>query len=109
MYHPARSIALACVSAIHGLGGNMLVTHGGAKRPLLLLITNGMRQYREYLLRAVSAQFDIHLYHTAAPAWGHEYLSGWTLLPSTLEGEDMARVALTLHRDTPISGVLCWS
>lgn len=87
----------------------MLARHGAATRPLLLLIANGMRQYREYLLRAISTRFEIHLFHTAAPAWGHEYLSGWTLLPSTSDGQEMARAALALHRDTPISGVLCWS
>src|ERR687893_2237869 len=93
----------------HGLGGRMLARHGAATRPLLLLIANGKRQYREYLLRAISTQFEIHPFHTAAPAWGHEYLSGWTLLPNTSDGQGMAQAALTLHRDTPISGVLCWS
>jgi hypothetical protein len=34
-----------------------------ANKPLLLLIATGLRAYREYLLRPISDQFRIHLFH----------------------------------------------
>lgn len=77
-------------------------------RPLLLLIATGMRTYREYLLRAISAHFRIHLFHVAAPTWETEYIDGWTVQTSTIDGPAMAAAALRLNAIEPISGVLCW-
>lgn len=81
---------------------------GTAKRPVLLLVGSGMQTYREYLLKSISTRFDVHLLHTAAPQWERPYLAGWTVLPSTVDGPAMAAAATALHRDTPVSGVLCW-
>jgi len=77
-------------------------------RPLLLVIATGMRIYREYLLRSISTQFRIHLFHTAEPSWEWQYLEGATVLPSTIDGPAMAQAALELAKETPIHGVLCW-
>jgi biotin carboxylase len=77
-------------------------------RPLLLLVGSGMQTYREYLLASISTRFDIHLLHTAVPQWERPYLHGWTVLASTVDGPAMATAAEQVHRDTPISGVLCW-
>lgn len=74
-------------------------------RPLLLIVATGMRIYREYLFRSISAGFRIHLFHTAEPTWEREYLSGWTVVPSTLDGPAMAAAARDLDG---VSGVLCW-
>jgi biotin carboxylase len=87
----------------------MTTRRAAAQRPLLLVIGIGMRQYREYLLHSISSRFDVHLFHSAEPAWGQEYLSGWSVLPSTLDGRAMARAALAVAENMPISGVLCWS
>ncbi|HEU5471304.1 MAG TPA: ATP-grasp domain-containing protein [Actinophytocola sp.] len=77
-------------------------------RPLLLLIATGMRVYREYLLRSISSRFRIHLFHTAEPSWERDYLTGWTVVPSTIDGPAMAAEAVRLNRVAPIAGVLCW-
>ncbi|WP_198422509.1 ATP-grasp domain-containing protein [Streptomyces sp. QHH-9511] len=76
--------------------------------PLLLLIATGMRTYREYLLRSLSTEFRVHLFHVDEPSWEKEFISGWTVLPSTLDGPEMARAARELHEREPVSGVLCW-
>ncbi|WP_432194433.1 ATP-grasp domain-containing protein [Streptomyces sp. bgisy027] len=78
------------------------------ERPLLLVVATGMRTYREYLLRSIREEFDIHLFHVDEPTWEKEYIRGWTVLPSTLDGPAMARAARELHAATPVAGVLCW-
>ncbi|GAB3979761.1 ATP-grasp domain-containing protein [Actinoallomurus acanthiterrae] len=65
-----------------------------------------MRLYREYLFRSISTRFRIHLFHVAEPTWEREYLSGWTVVPSTLDGPAMAETARSTL--TGVSGVLCW-
>ncbi|MDQ1739182.1 MAG: hypothetical protein QOE53_834 [Pseudonocardiales bacterium] len=77
-------------------------------RPLLLLIATGFQPYREYLLRSISSEFRIHLFHTAEPSWEKGYLAGWTVLPSTADGVTMARAARQVHAQEPVDGVLCW-
>jgi len=77
-------------------------------KPLLLVIATGMRVYREYLLRSISTHFRVHLFHVAEPSWEKEFLSGWTVLPSTIDGPAMAEAAVRLHKTEPVDGVLCW-
>jgi len=67
-----------------------------------------MRVYREYLLRSISDRTRVHLFHVAEPVWEKEYLTGWTVVPSTLDGPAMARAALRLAATERIDGVLCW-
>jgi hypothetical protein len=87
----------------------MTPQHGTtAERPLLLVVATGMRLYREYLLRSISTRFRIHLFHVSEPEWEKQYLAGWTVLPSTLDGPAMAAAAVALSGTEPISGVLCW-
>lgn len=78
------------------------------QQPLLLVIATGWRPFREYLLRSISTRFRIHLYHVDEPEWEKEYISGWTVLPSTLDGPAMSEAALELNKSDPIGGVLCW-
>jgi biotin carboxylase len=78
------------------------------QRPTLLVIGTGLRSYREYLLRAISSQFRIHLFHTAEPSWEKEYVAGWTVLASTADGPAMAEAARELREREPVDGVLCW-
>lgn len=80
----------------------------GEQRPLLLVIGTGLQAYREYLLRSISAEFRIHLFHKVEPTWEKEYLTGWTVLPSTVDGLAMAEQARRLDKEEPIAGVLCW-
>jgi biotin carboxylase len=76
--------------------------------PLLLVIATGMRVYREYLLRSISTRFRVHLFHTSEPDWEKDYISGWTVMPSTTDGPAMAKAARALAAREPVSGVLCW-
>jgi biotin carboxylase len=78
------------------------------QRPLLLVIGTGLHAYREYLLRSISTEFRIHLFHKVEPTWEKEYLAGWTVLPSTVDGLAMAERARLLDKEEPIAGVLCW-
>jgi biotin carboxylase len=78
------------------------------ERPLLLVVATGMRLYREYLLRSIASRFRIHLFHVAEPSWEKDYLDGWTVVPSTLDGPAMAEAAAKLDVTEPVSGVLCW-
>jgi biotin carboxylase len=86
----------------------MTTQYDPADRPLLLVIATGMRVYREYVLRAISSEFRVHLFHTAEPSWEERYLWGWTVLPSTADGPAMAEAARELDKEEPIDGVLCW-
>lgn len=78
------------------------------REPLLILVASGMRVYREYLLRSIAGRFRVHLFHTAEPQWEREYLDGWTVLPSTIDGPAMAQAALELQKRETVAGVLCW-
>ena len=77
-------------------------------RPLLLLVATGLRAYREYLLRAIAAEYRVHLFHTAEPTWEREHLDGFTVLPNTWDGPAMVAAALELAERGPIDGVLSW-
>jgi biotin carboxylase len=85
-----------------------MAEHADQRRPLLLLIATGFQPYRQYLLRSISSEFRIHLFHTAEPSWEREYLDDWTVLSSTANGAAMAAVACRVHEREPIDGVLCW-
>lgn len=77
-------------------------------RPHLLVIGTGMRAYRDYLLRSIATSFDVHLFAHHEPSWEREYVTDWTVLPSTLDGPLMARAAAELSARRPVAGVLCW-
>ena len=78
------------------------------ERPHLLVIATGWQVYREYLLRSISERFRIHLFHVAEPTWEKAYITGWTVVPSTIDGPAMATEALRLSERDPFDGVLCW-
>ncbi|MEU0483255.1 ATP-grasp domain-containing protein, partial [Streptosporangium sp. NPDC006013] len=77
-------------------------------RPLILVVSTGMRHYREYLLRSIATEYRIHLLVTAEPGWEQEYVTGWTVVADTTDGPAMAGVALELAAREPVHGVLCW-
>jgi biotin carboxylase len=86
----------------------MTEDRGRVDSPLLLLVGTGMRVYREYLLRSISTRFRVHLFTTTEPDWEREYLHGWTVMSSTLDGRAMASLAGVLNLEEPVCGVLCW-
>ncbi len=72
----------------------------------LLLVGTGVREFREYLLRSIADGYRVHLFSTVEPTWERHYLSGWTVLASTLDVEAMTAAAQRLA--APLDGVLCW-
>jgi biotin carboxylase len=75
-------------------------------RPHLLLIGTGVREFREYLLRSIATGYRVHLFTTVEPTWELSYVTGWTVLPSTLDATAMTAAARQLPE--PVDGVLCW-
>ena len=87
-------------------GASAEIADGG--RPHLLLVGSGAREYREYLLRSIAARYRVHLFCSTEPTWERSYLSGWTLLPTTVQAADMVQAAAALDAGEHIDGVLCW-
>jgi hypothetical protein len=49
-------------------------------RPHLLLISTGVRLFREYLLAPIAQRFRIHLFVEATPRWERKYVDAVTVL-----------------------------
>lgn len=77
-------------------------------RPRLLVIATGMRRFREYILRSIAPRYDIHMFLHAEPTWEREYITGWTVLESTLDAGGLVAAARELVTRQPVDGVLCW-
>ncbi len=75
--------------------------------PLLIVISTGLRRYREYLLAAISTRYRIHLINTVEPTWESRYLVGSTLV-STTELELVSAAAAEVAAREPVAGVLSW-
>src|SRR5258708_22983654 len=76
-------------------------------QPLLLLITTGLRTYREYLLRSIAEHYRVHLINTVAPTWESAYLDGFTVVPDT-DAEHVRAAARAVAARQPVAGVLTW-
>jgi biotin carboxylase len=74
----------------------------------LLVITPGIRAYREYLLQSISRDFRVHLVLTAPPTWERAYLAGHTVVPDPADVDALVRVARTVGAEQPLDGVICW-
>jgi biotin carboxylase len=77
------------------------------RRPLLLVISTGPRDYREYLFAAMRPHYRIHLINTVEPTWERPYLTGSTLVPTT-DVEPVSRAAAEVAAREPVHGVLSW-
>ncbi|MEO3787452.1 ATP-grasp domain-containing protein [Actinocorallia sp. B10E7] len=75
--------------------------------PLLLLITTGLRDYREYLLRSIATRYRVHLVTAIEPTWEKAYLDGATVVPHT-GAEHVVPAARALASAEPVAGVLSW-
>ena len=76
--------------------------------PLLLVVSTGARQYREYLLASIGQHYRVHLLMTSEPTWERRHIAGWSVLASTLDAEEMSAAARRLATSQLVSGVLCW-
>lgn len=75
--------------------------------PLLILVTSGIREYREYLLRSISSRYCVHLIDSSPPTWERAYLAGFTVVPDT--GIAAVRgAAARVAASQPVSGALSW-
>ena len=82
------------------------MTSPGGGYPLLV-ITSGIREYREYLFRSISSRYHVHLIDSSAPTWERPYLGGYTIVENTgaiAVREAAARIAAT----GPVAGVMTW-
>lgn len=80
-------------------------------RPLLLMVTTGMRSYREYLMESISTHYRVHLLLGAEPTWEQRYITGWTVLhklADTIDSAEMCAAARELNARDPVAGVLTW-
>ncbi|WP_255950825.1 ATP-grasp domain-containing protein [Streptomyces odontomachi] len=77
------------------------------QKPLLLVITNGLQDYREYLLRSLCTRYRVHLINDTEPSWERPYLDGFTLVPDT--GADaVLAAARKIAAEESVSGVMSW-
>jgi len=74
-------------------------------KPLLLLVGTGSKDYRRYLLDAISPYYRLHLLSPHEPTWEAPYLFGWTATPDLTDEAAMAATAKGLDG---VDGVLCW-
>ncbi|MEU3853760.1 ATP-grasp domain-containing protein [Streptomyces sp. NPDC029554] len=74
----------------------------------LLVITPGIRAYREYLLQSISRAFRVHLVLTETPTWELAYTTGHTVVPDLADVDGLVRVARSVDAARPLDGVICW-
>ncbi|MGW1130829.1 ATP-grasp domain-containing protein [Streptomyces griseoluteus] len=72
-------------------------------RRTLALVGAGSQIYREYLLRSVAGEYDVHLLADRAPTWEAPYLTGHTVL-DTADPATLAAAA----RGLGCAGVITW-
>jgi len=77
-------------------------------KPLLLLVGTGSKDYRRYLLDAISPYYRLHLLSPHEPTWEAPYLFGWTATPDLTDEAAMAATAKGLDGASSVDGVLCW-
>ncbi|MDT9687040.1 ATP-grasp domain-containing protein [Streptomyces sp. P9(2023)] len=77
------------------------------EKPLLLVITSGLRRYREYLLRSIATRYRVHLIDSVAPTWELPYLAGSTVVPDTGE-RSVSAAARRIAAEQPVAGVMSW-
>ncbi|MFG1837128.1 acetyl-CoA carboxylase biotin carboxylase subunit family protein [Micromonospora sp. NPDC049175] len=76
--------------------------------PHLLVVTPGIRAYREYLLRSIGPAYRVHLVVTEPPTWERGYLDGWTVVDDLADTGELVRVTTALAERDPVDGVICW-
>ncbi|GAA3753373.1 ATP-grasp domain-containing protein [Salinactinospora qingdaonensis] len=76
-------------------------------KPLLLLITTGLRRYREYLLRSICTRYRVHLIHSVEPTWELEYVAGATVVRDT-GAENVVAAARQIAAQQRVTGVMSW-
>jgi biotin carboxylase len=81
----------------------------GGSQPLLVIIATGGREYREYLLKSIGAEYRVHLLVGAEPTWEREYIESWSVLDSmgdTVGADEMVDAVRAIPEN--VDGVLTW-
>lgn len=78
------------------------------RTPHLLVLTSGIRAYREYLLRSIGRAYRVHLVLTEPPTWERAYLDGWTVVADLADTGELVDVAKQIAGRDPFDGVICW-
>jgi hypothetical protein len=74
----------------------------------LLVITPGIRAYREYLLRSIGRDFRVHLVLAEPPTGERVYIAGHTVVADLADVDGLVRVARTVDAGQALDGVICW-
>ncbi|MFF4490086.1 acetyl-CoA carboxylase biotin carboxylase subunit family protein [Streptomyces sp. NPDC001544] len=74
----------------------------------LLVITPGLRAYREYLLQSISREFRVHLVATEPPTWELAYTVGHTVVADLSDVDGLVRIARAVDAEQALDGVICW-
>lgn len=79
---------------------------------VLLVISSGLRVYREYLMRSAAeraraAGLGLWLINGSQPTWQREYVDGTTVV-NTSDHELLVTTAREIAARRPVVGVICW-
>jgi biotin carboxylase len=82
----------------------------GVPKPRLLVISTGLRRYREYLLASIASRYRVHLVIGHEADWEREYVEGWSVVDfnDTIDGAEMILAAKQAAAQEPFQGVLTW-
>lgn len=78
------------------------------ERPLLLVLSTGKQELREYLLASIATRYRVHIVSALDPRWEQPYVAGWTRLADTQDVDAVIAAGRAVHRTDPIAGVVCW-
>ncbi|GHH45232.1 ATP-grasp domain-containing protein [Streptomyces candidus] len=78
------------------------------RTPHLLVLTSGIRAYREYLLRSIGREYRVHLVLTEPPTWERPHVDDWTVVADLADRGDLVRAAKQISERDPVDGVICW-
>ncbi len=76
-------------------------------RPLLLLISAGLKLYREYLFISMATRYRIHLISLVEPTWELPYLAGHSVLADLRTQDAVAEVERLAGLES-VAGVMSW-
>jgi biotin carboxylase len=76
-------------------------------RPLLILISAGLKDYREYLFASMRTRYRIHLVNTVEPTWELAHVEGHTVL-ADLRTEDAVAAVERIAATENVAGVMSW-
>jgi len=79
---------------------------------VLLVVSSGLKLYREYLMSSVSARARaaghvLHLINARQPTWQRDYVDEWTVL-NIFDHDRLAATVMEIAAERHVVGLLCW-